>query len=150
MKQKARILLTIAFAVISLAVSAGGWLQVTGNSVRLRWSPGGKDTGMRMYKGQKLQWYDYSNGWYSVNYSGNIVYISSQYVKRINQDQNNAVVVVNGDRVILRLAPGGKDSGIRAYNGNRFPYCGQSGDWNKIKYNGKYYWVSKKYSLIVQ
>jgi len=150
MKQKARVLLTIAFAFIALAVSAGGWLQVTGNSVRLRWSPGGKDSGMRMNKGDKLQWIDYYDGWYSVNYGGNVLYISSQYVKRTSQAQNNAMVVVNGDRVVLRKTPGGKDSGLRANNGDRFVYCGQQGDWNKIKYKGNYYWVSKKYSLVVQ
>ena len=148
MKRISRILLTIAFAVVAFTMSASGWLKVTGNGVRLRWGPGGTDTGVRVNKGQQLQWYNYSDGWYSVQYGDKVLYISSKYVSRISQDQGQAKVVITGDGVILRNSPGGKDSGLRTNNGDKYIYCGQSGDWYKIQYKGHYYWVSKKYSVI--
>lgn len=123
---------------------------MTGNSVRLRLAPSGADSGLRMNKGDKLEWYSYDNGWYSVQYGDNVYYISSKYVKRISQDQNQATVVVTGDRVIMRKAPAGKDSGLRANNGDTFKYCGEKGDWYKIQYKGNMYWVSKKYAVIRQ
>ncbi len=150
MKKVARILMTIVFAVMALTISAQGMLKVTGDGVRLRAKPGGADTGLRMYKNQQLQWLNYNNGWYAVKYKNNVYYISSKYVTRISQEQNQAKVVITGDRVIMRNAPGGKDSGLRVNNGDRFSYCGQSGDWYKILYKGNYYWVSKKYSKLIQ
>ncbi len=150
MKQKARLLLTVLFAMVAVSVFAGGWLKVTGNSVRLRLAPGGADSGLRMDKGDKLEWYSYDDGWYSVQYGENIYYISSKYVERISQEQTQKYVVVTGDRVIMRKTPGGKDSGLRANDGDRFKYLGEQGDWLKIQFKGNAYWVSKKYAVIKQ
>ena len=150
MKQKARLLFTIVFAFMALSVFAGGWLKVTGNSVRLRATPGGKDTGLRVNSGDKLEWYNYDDGWYSVQYGERILYISSKFVERISQDQNQASVVITGDKVILRKSPGGKDSGLRVNKGDRFQYFGKSGDWYKILYKKNYYWVSMNYAVIKQ
>lgn len=150
MKKTARMCFTLLFALMAVTAMAGGWLKVTGNGVRLRYQPGGADTGLRMSKGQQLQWYNYYDGWYSVQYGNRVLYISSQYVSRISQNQNRAYVCITGDRVIMRKAPGGKDSGLRTNNGDRFVYCGQSGNWFKILYRNNYYWVSKNYAVIIQ
>ena len=150
MKQRARVLFTILFAFMAISVFAEGWLQVTGNSVRLRAKPDGTDTGLRVNTGDKLQWLDYDNGWYKVQYGKKVVYISSKYVKRISQEQNKATVVVTGDKVIMRTSPGGKDSGLRTNKGDRYRYCGKSGDWYKILHKGNYYWVNKNYAVIKQ
>ena len=150
MKQRARVLFTILFAFMAISVFAEGWLQVTGNSVRLRAKPDGTDTGLRVNTGDKLQWLDYDNGWYKVQYGKKVVYISSKYVKRISQEQNKATVVVTGDKVIMRTSPGGKDSGLRTNKGDRYQYCGKSGDWYKILHKGNYYWVNKNYAVIKQ
>lgn len=150
MKQKARLLLTVLFAFVAVSVFAGGWLKVTGNSVRLRLAPGGADSGLRMDKGDKLEWFSYDDGWYSVQFGEKIYYISSKYVERISQEQSQKYVVITGDRVILRKSPDGKDSGLRVNKNDRLKYLGEQGDWLKIQYKGNNYWVSKKYAMLKQ
>ena len=57
---------------------------------------------------------------------------------------------VTGVSGIMRKTPGGKDSGLRANDGDRFKYLGEQGDWFKIQFKGNTYWVSKKYAVIKQ
>ena len=54
---------------------------ITGNGVIGRDGPGGVDTGVRFYKGQKLTCYGLEKGWYKVKYGNGVRWVSSEYAK---------------------------------------------------------------------
>lgn len=65
-------------------------------------------------------------------------------------------VVINGTGVRMRLGPGTEydypvTSSGRAYTvpkGTSLPYLGESGNWNKVMFEGSAYWVSKDFSYL--
>lgn len=129
----------------------GGWVISTGNGVRVRFAPS-LNAGyynVRMNKGQSTEWYEYRNGWYRVRIGVSDGWVSAQFMRRASQAEAARRVVLTGDRVILRLSPGGKDSGLRCYFGDTYRYCGQSGAWYRLKRGNRYYWVSTAYAILV-
>ena len=122
---------------------------ITGNGVIGRDGPGGYDTGVRFYKGQKLTCYGLEQGWYKVKYGNGVRWVSSQYAKPVGTTNNYSnYVVITGNRVIGRTAPAGAATNYRFYRGQKLPYLGQQGSWYKVNYNGKILWVSSAYSYV--
>ena len=126
---------------------------ITGNGVIGRDGPGGVDTGVRFYKGQKLPCYGLEKGWYKVKYGNGVRWVSSSYAKPAGSSSSSSYssgyyVVFTGDRVIGRLSPAGTATRYRFYRGQRVPYLGQQGSWYKVSYNGKVLWVSSAYSYV--
>ena len=121
------------------------YIEITGNGVRGRMGPGleYQDTGARFNKGQHLKAFSHRNGWYEVRWGQETVWVSGQFAKRsANQKPDKVMVSVEGP-VRLRLGPGGKDSGLRVDFEDTFKYLGEQGNWYKISYKGKAYWISK-------
>ena len=150
-----RIVFSMLIAImVSLSFSAygqnGGWLISTGNSVRVRYQPSlsAGYYSVRMNKGQSAHWFDYRDGWYKIRIGQDEGWVSAQYMRNATQDQAARWVWISGDRVILRLSPGGKDSGLRAYTDDTYRYCGHKGEWYKIRRGKHYYWVSSQYSWL--
>ena len=125
---------------------------ITGNGVIGRDGPGGYDTGVRFYKGQRLTCYGLEQGWYKVKYGNGVRWVSSSYAKPAGNSSSSYstgyYVVFTGDRVIGRLSPAGTATRYRFYKGQRVPYLGQQGSWYKVSYNGKVLWVSSAYSYV--
>lgn len=124
---------------------------ITGNGVIGRDGPGGYDTGVRFYKGQRLTCYGLERGWYKVKYGNGVRWVSSQYAQPVGSSSSyygGSYVVFTGDRVIGRLSPAGTATKYRFYRGQKVPYLGQSGSWYKVSYNGKILWVSSAYSYV--
>ena len=83
------------------------------------------------------------NGWYEVRSGQETVWITSQFAKRSAKQTPDMVTVAVEGPVRLRLGPGGKDSGLRVDFDDTFKYLGEKGNWYKISYKGKVYWISK-------
>lgn len=142
--------LTVIVASLTFLSFGRGWVISTANSVRVRYQPS-LDAGyssVRMNKGQSSEWYEYRDGWYQIRIGQDVGWVSAQFMRRATQDQAARWVWISGDRVILRLSPGGKDSGLRAYTDYCYRYCGHSGSWYKIRKGNRYYWVSSLYAYL--
>ena len=61
------------------SAAAGKVVVVTGNNVIGRATPGGRDTGKRFNKGQKLTYHGSDGSWNKVSYGGYYYWISKQY-----------------------------------------------------------------------
>ena len=123
----------------------GFYIDVTGNGVRGRLGPGleYEDTGARFNKGDHLKVFSQRNGWYEVRSGQETVWITSQFAKRSAKQTPDMVTVAVEGPVRLRLGPGGKDSGLRVDFDDTFKYLGEKGNWYKISYKGKVYWISE-------
>ena len=126
---------------------------ITGNGVIGRDGPGGYDTGVRFYKGQRLTCYGLEQGWYKVKYGNGVRWVSSSYATPVKQTTTaapvkNDYVVITGNRVIGRTSPAGADSGVRFNRGQRLLYLGYNGSWLKVKYNNRVLWVSDSYGYV--
>ena len=132
-------------AVEEVQQNGGFYIDVTGNGVRGRMGPGleYQDTGARYNKGQHLYVFSQKNGWYEVRSGQETVWITSQFAKRSKNQRPDWVMVSVEGPVRLRLGPGGKDSGLRVDFEDTFKYLGEQGNWYKISYKGRAYWISK-------
>ena len=57
----------------------GSYVVITGNSVIGRATPGGRDTGKRFYKGQRLTYHGSNGSWNKVSSGGYYYWVSKQY-----------------------------------------------------------------------
>ncbi|MBR6978466.1 MAG: hypothetical protein IKH88_01370 [Prevotella sp.] len=122
---------------------------ITGNGVIGRDGPGGVDTGVRFYKGQKLTCYGLEKGWYKVKYGNGVRWVSSEYAKvESTTSATITYVVITGNRVIGRTSPAGAATSYRFNRGDKLPYLGKQGSWFNVEYDGKSLWVSSAYSYV--
>ncbi|MBR5653789.1 MAG: hypothetical protein IKX22_06875 [Prevotella sp.] len=128
----------------------GFYVEITATNFKARWDPNSASTEIDcpFNKGDRLKVSDQRNGWYEVDYGQEYVWIPSQYTKRSTKQTPDWVTVssANDGGVRLRLGPGGKDSGRRAYFEDSFKYLGEQGNWYKVSHEGKVYWISKDVS----
>ncbi|MEZ7893500.1 MAG: SH3 domain-containing protein [Candidatus Wallbacteria bacterium] len=88
------------------------------------------------------------NGWYKIKYNGGTAYVSDNYIsigsKSSDSDSNEDGTVTAQPRLNVRSGPWGSVIG-------KLDHCasvniiGKSGDWYKIKYNGKTAYVHSDY-----
>ena len=122
---------------------------ITGDGVIGRDGPGGVDTGVRFYKGQKLTCYGMDGSWYKVQYGNGVRWVSSKYARPVTDAAPvTTYVVITGNRVIGRTAPAGAATNYRFNKGAKLPYLGSQGSWYKVNYNGNILWVSSAYSYL--
>ena len=82
---------------------------------------------------------------------------SKPNAKSAYQPGHGQKVVVNGDGVRLRFGPSLKagflkneDGGTKSVKkGTRLPCVGEKDDWYEVEYMGKRYFMSKKYTYLV-
>ena len=78
--------------------------------------------------------------------------------KLVYQPGRGQKVVVNGDGVRLRFGPSlqagflkNEDGGTKSVKkGTRLPCVGEKGDWYEVEYMGKRYYMSKKFTYLVE
>lgn len=129
----------------------GFYIEITATNFKVRYgdiSFADTETDSPFNKGDRLKVLDQRNGWYEVGYGQETVWIPAQYTKRSAKQKPDWVTVssANDGGVRLRLGPGGKDSGRRAYFEDSFKYLGEQGNWYKVSHEGKIYWISKDVS----
>lgn len=61
------------------STTTGSYVVVTGNNVIGRATPGGRDTGKRFYKGQRLTYHGSNGSWNKVSHGGYYYWVSKQY-----------------------------------------------------------------------
>ncbi|CEK37169.1 C40 family peptidase [Paraclostridium sordellii] len=137
--------------------------QVTGNRVNFRKGPGTSYSIITsLNKGTKVGYISENNGWAKISYSGNIGYMSTNYLATIdsnsggnNSGSNEDSTVksekqVTGNRVNFRKGPGTNYSVITSLNkGTKVGYISESNGWAKVNYNGTIGYMSANYIGVV-
>lgn len=166
-----RLAMLALMMLVSLSAAAQ-YVVCTGNNVRLRLAPltdapilkNSKGQPVYVQKGQKLTFMPVDNAFfYGVEYKGKCVYISKEYSElvvddpeRYTIDENTRYVVVNGTNVRLRYGPSlnaniyRNERGVPIFpdKGDMLIYAGQSGDWYKVYYDGRIFYISKKHCYL--
>jgi cell wall-associated NlpC family hydrolase len=135
--------------------------EVTGNKVNFRKGPGTNHAVITsLSKGTKVGVISESNGWSKINYNGTIGYMSSNYLKDVNSENNNSGnnngsdtdntvksnKEVTGSRVNLRNGPGTSHAVITSLSkGTKVGVILESNGWSKINYNGTIGYMSSSY-----
>ena len=93
-----------------------------------------------------------SNGWYKVNYSGKIGYVSSSYLTITKYStpevvkQTGYVYNLNGTLLNVRPKPSTSQAAIGTLSeGKTVVIIGETGNWYEIEFNGSTAYVSKDY-----
>ena len=93
-----------------------------------------------------------SNGWYKVNYSGKIGYVSSSYLTITKYStpevvkQTGYVYNLNGTLLNVRPQPSTSQAAIGTLSeGKTVVIIGETGNWYEIEFNGSTAYVSKDY-----
>ena len=173
MKTKlSRLIMLALMALVSIGASAQ-YVVCTGNNVRLRYGPSTNSQMLKISKGQpvyiqKGQSLNYlgndGRDFYNVEYNGKSLFISKDFSRLVNNDdnrrytvdKNTRYVVVNGNNVRLRYGPSTNANIYRDKRGAPiFPtkgcmliYAGQTGDWYKAYYDGRIFYISKKHCYL--
>ena len=164
-----RTLMLALMMLVSMSAVAQ-YVMCTGNNVRLRYGPSTNAPMLKysngrpvyMNKGQKLTYigrdtYDF----YNVQYNGQSVYISKDFSRLVYNTPNpntntRSYVVVNGTNVRLRYGPSlnadiyrnSRGAPIFPQKGMRLTYAGQTGDWYKVYYDGRIFYISKQHCYL--
>lgn len=164
-----RLAMLAAVMLVSLSAAAQ-YVVCTGNNVRLRYGPSTNAPMLKysngrpiyMNKGQSLTYLgNDSYDFYNVKYNGQSVYISKQFSRLVynnnNRNTNSArYVVVNGTNVRLRYGPSlnadiyrnSRGAPIFPPKGSSLTYAGQTGDWYKVYYDGRTFYISKQHCYL--
>ncbi|MBR6284905.1 MAG: hypothetical protein IKR25_11525 [Muribaculaceae bacterium] len=165
---KKKILTLVMLAVMSLSASAA-YVVVTGTDVRLRMKPSLKSEtltnsrgeNIHPAKGEKLELLGDAGDFYKVRYKGQVVYISKQFSRAMEQPKKTIAtngqryVVVTGTGVRLRMQPSLKaatlqrnGANVHPKKGERIKLMGETGDFYKVNYQGNYVYIHKDYAKV--
>lgn len=146
----------------STFVSAQSEVIVAGDNVCLRLRPdeGSKLTGSQFphfYTGNTLPCTGQVNGYYRVVYDGHTYYLPKRYARpRGTSGYSSSTpvafdyIVIAGDGVCLRAQPNENTkltgSSYKHFNTGEYVECaGVVGNYYKIIYDGRYYYIPQKY-----
>ncbi len=150
------------FVLTSTFVSAQSEVIVAGDNVCLRLRPdeGSKLTGSQFphfYTGNILSCTGQVNGYYRVVYDGHTYYLPKRYARpRGTSGYSSSTpvafdyIVIAGDGVCLRAQPNENTkltgSSYKHFNTGEYVECaGVVGNYYKIIYDGRYYYIPQKY-----
>ena len=138
--------------------SISGYGKVTASTLNVRSGAGTSYSVVtKVYKGNKVELLESSNGWYKIKLSsGKVGWASSDYITRINNSSNNnsqsgtsisGYGKVTASTLNVRSGAGTSYSVVtKAYKGDKVELLESSNGWYKIKLSsGKVGWVSSDY-----
>ena len=138
--------------------SISGYGKVTASTLNVRSGAGTSYSVVtKVYKGNKVELLESSNGWYKIKLSsGKVGWASSDYITRINNSSNNnsqsgtsisGYGKVTASTLNVRSGAGISYSVVtKAYKGDKVELLESSNGWYKIKLSsGKVGWVSSDY-----
>ncbi|UPM53622.1 C40 family peptidase [Gottfriedia acidiceleris] len=139
-------------SINSQVISSGKYIS-TGNGVHIR---SGAGTSYQILgsvnKNQRLDVISVSNGWYKINYNGVTGYISSSYVGKVTESNNNnqsvgtGNYISTGNGVRIRSGAGTSHQILGSVNKNqRLDVISLSNGWYKVKYKGTTGYISASY-----
>ena len=138
--------------------SISGYGKVTASTLNVRSGAGTSYSVVtKVYKGNKVELLESSNGWYKIKLSsGKVGWASSDYITRINNSSNNnsqsgtsisGYGKVTASTLNVRSGAGISYSVVtKAYKGDKVELLESSNGWYKIKLSsGKVGWASSDY-----
>ncbi|MBR4926390.1 MAG: hypothetical protein IKZ61_11685 [Prevotella sp.] len=159
-----KVLFIFAFMLFTMNIMAQSQIIFAGDNVCLRLRPNesSKWTGSsapHFFTGQKLSCAGVVGNYYKVVYDGEYYYVPKQYARPRGSGSSSSTktqstsfdyIIIAGDNVCFRTRPdeSTKLVGSRydhVNTGDVLQCVGQTSGYYKVRYNGSYYYIPKKY-----